>query len=101
VTYSIEYSPDAIKHIRKLPADRRAMVVDQLEERLTYEPTVPARHRKRMDPDKKFFVAPWELRLGDVRVYYAVEEETKKVIVLAVGIKQREKLFIGGREVES
>jgi mRNA-degrading endonuclease RelE of RelBE toxin-antitoxin system len=99
VPYTVEYSPEAIKHIRALPADRRAMVVDQVEQRLTHEPTVPARNRKRMDPDKKLFVAPWELRLGDVRVYYAVEEQ--KAIVLAVGIKEREKLFIGGKEVGS
>jgi mRNA-degrading endonuclease RelE of RelBE toxin-antitoxin system len=101
VAYTFEYSKDAIEHIRKLPADRRAAVMDQLEERLAHQPTVPARNRKPMDPDKKLYVAPWELRLGDLRVYYAVEDEPKKVIVVAVGIKEREKLFIGGKEVES
>jgi hypothetical protein len=34
------------------------------------------------------FVAPWELRLDAVRVYYAVDEQAKKVIVLAVGAER-------------
>ena len=101
VAYAIEYSPDAITHIRKLPAEQRAAVVTRLEARLRDQPTIPHRNRKLMDPDKKLYVAPWELRLGDVRVYYAVEEDAKKVVVLGVGIKVREKLFIGGRKVES
>lgn len=75
--------------------------MDQLEERLAHQPSVPARNRKRMDPDKRLYVAPWELRLGRVRVYYAVEDEVEKVVVVAVGTKERERLFIGGREVES
>jgi hypothetical protein len=57
------------------------------------------RNRKAMDPDKKLYLAPWELRLGNLRVYSAVEDQPKKVVVVAVGIKERQKRFIGGREV--
>jgi mRNA-degrading endonuclease RelE of RelBE toxin-antitoxin system len=53
VAYSFEYTKDAIQHIRKLPGDRQATVMDQLEERLAHQPTVPVRNRKPMDPDKK------------------------------------------------
>jgi mRNA-degrading endonuclease RelE of RelBE toxin-antitoxin system len=101
VAYTIEYSEDAIGHIRKLPAHLRATTMDRLEEQLTQQPAVPVRNRKPMDPEKKLYVAPWELRLGNVRVYYAVEDEANKVVVVAVGIKEREKLLIGGKEVES
>lgn len=41
--------------------------MDRLELRLAHEPTIETRNRKRMDPDKRLYVAPWELRLGDVR----------------------------------
>jgi sirohydrochlorin ferrochelatase len=76
--------------------------MDQLEARLAHEPTVEARNRKPMDPAKRMYIAPWELRLGDVRVYYAVEEEPeRKVVIVAVGIKERDRLFIGGKEVDS
>lgn len=46
-------------------------------------------------------VAPWELRIGNLRVYYDVEEEPDpKVIVLAVGVKERDKVRIGREIVE-
>lgn len=45
-------------------------------------------------------IAPWELRIGAIRVYYEfVEKPSKLVTVLAVGIKTRSRVVIGGREV--
>jgi hypothetical protein len=42
----------------------------------------------------------WELRIGALRVYYDVREQPDAlVIVKAVGIKQRNRIFIGGEEV--
>jgi hypothetical protein len=44
-------------------------------------------------------VAPWELRTGNLRVYYDVEEEPEPVVFIrAVGIKERNRVRIG-REV--
>jgi hypothetical protein len=44
-------------------------------------------------------VAPWELRIGNLRVYYDVEAEPEPVVfVRAVGIKEHERVRIG-REV--
>jgi hypothetical protein len=31
------------------------------------EPTLVTRNRKPMDPDKRAFIAPWELRVGNLR----------------------------------
>jgi len=50
-------------------------------------------------------VAPWELRVGDYRVFYDVEpgaEEAEKpgVVVLAIGLKTRNRVWIGGEEHE-
>jgi mRNA-degrading endonuclease RelE of RelBE toxin-antitoxin system len=53
-----------------------------------------------MDPDRRTFIAPWELRVGELRVYYAVEEDPKPtVVIVAVGIKIRERLRIAGKDV--
>ncbi len=41
-------------------------------------------------------VAPWELRIGSLRVYYDVEEDAGVVSVRAVGIKERNRVSIGG-----
>jgi hypothetical protein len=47
--------------------------------------------------------ADWEIRFGPdnrFRVFYAVEREHRKVLILAVGVKQRNRLVIGGEEVD-
>ena len=74
---------------RSLPAAAR---------RLAYEPTVENRNRKRLRPNP---VAPWELRVGHLCVYFDVEEEPRRAVTIqAVGIKDRSRLWIGGEEVE-
>ena len=46
-------------------------------------------------------VAPWELRIGDVRVYHEVKNELVPVVtVLAVGVKERNQVRIGGERVK-
>ena len=82
--------------MRTLTPLQRASVLDGVERNLKHQPTVEARNRKPMRPNP---VAPWELRLGRLRVYYDVEEaDDPVVVVLAVGIKQRERVRIG-REI--
>ena len=44
-------------------------------------------------------LAPWELRVGDLRIYYAVEAGPEpKVLIRAIGIKERDQVRIGGKE---
>jgi len=75
-------------------------VLDAVQRQLRYEPTVVTRNRKRMDPDKRMYVAPWELRVGHLRAYYAVlEEAAAKVVVVAVGVKERDRLRLGHEDV--
>jgi mRNA-degrading endonuclease RelE of RelBE toxin-antitoxin system len=74
------------------------MVFDAVDEQLSHQPTVETRNRRPMRPNP---VAPWELRVGDLRVYYDIEEEAEqRVTILAVGIKDRNRVLIGGEEVE-
>ncbi len=49
------------------------------------------------------FGADWELRLGPnncFRVFYQVKNDDHEVHVLAIGVKDRNRLFIGGKEFE-
>jgi hypothetical protein len=49
------------------------------------------------------FDASWELRCGRknrFRVFYDVDLEAESVEVLAIGVKDRSKLVIGGEEFE-
>jgi len=46
-------------------------------------------------------VAPWELRMGDLRVYFDVAEEPEQIVtILAVGVKDRNRVTIGGEEIQ-
>lgn len=63
-----------------------------------YQPTVETRNRKLMRPNP---LAPWELRIGQLRVYYDVEEEPEPVVViLAVGVKERTVVRIGKEVID-
>jgi hypothetical protein len=45
----------------------------------------------------------WELRFGPgnrFRVFYEVDEKRFEVRILAIGVKDRNRLFIGGEEIE-
>jgi len=46
-------------------------------------------------------MAPWELRIGDLRVYYEVSDEPQPTVtVLAIGIKERNRVRIGGEMIK-
>jgi mRNA-degrading endonuclease RelE of RelBE toxin-antitoxin system len=96
--YRIEYSPEAEGHLRALTARQQSIVLDTVVEQLTHEPEVETRNRKPMRPNP---IAPWELRIDPLRVYYDVQEEPEQTVkVRAVGIKARNHVRIGGEVIE-
>ena len=98
MSYQVEYSPAAEEHLRGLTARQRATIFDTVDQQLTHQPNVETRNRKMMRPNP---IAPWELRLGNLRVYYDVEEAPEsRVMVVAIGKKVRSRVFIGDEEVE-
>jgi mRNA-degrading endonuclease RelE of RelBE toxin-antitoxin system len=98
MAYKILYSPSAEEHLQALTARERSIVLDSVEEQLAHEPMNETRNRKPMRPNP---IAPWELRCGQLRVYYDVQEKPEPaVIVLAVGIKVRNQIRIGGKEIQ-
>lgn len=47
--------------------------------------------------------AQWELRFGPdnrFRVFYEIDREHREVYILAIGVKERDRLFIGGEELK-
>ena len=72
--------------------------MDAVTEQLTHQPTLPTRTRKRMRENP---LATWELRIGNLRVYYNVPEELEPVVhIQAVGVKQRDRVYINKKESE-
>jgi len=98
VPYRIEYAPDAQDHLRGLTARQRAIVLDTVDEQLQHQPMAETRNRKPMRPNS---LAPWELRIGDLPVYYDTEDEPEPLVYIrAVGIKERNLVRIGGEVFE-
>ena len=103
--YVIAYSPEAVEHLMALSKSQQVLVLDQVDEQLTDQATLPTRRRKFLRPNA---IPPWELRLGNIRVFYDVEEAVATpsesrpatVVVKAVGIKEHNKLRIGGVEIQ-
>lgn len=98
MAYIIEYSPEAEEHLQWLTVRQQKIVLDTVDRQLVNQPNVETRNRKPMRPTP---VAPWELRIGNLRVYYEVNDDPDPtVIVLAVGIKDRDRVRIGGEIVK-
>ena len=69
---------------------------------MQFEPDVETRNRKPL-VRRIAFEAEWELRLGPnnrFRVFYVVDRDRGDVCILAIGVKERNRLFVGGEEVE-
>jgi len=97
VAYKVEFAESVQSHFRVLTVRDRAIVLDAITRQLTREPLKETRHRKPLRPNP---IAPWELRIGPLRVFYEVAGgETRVVRVLAVGRKSRNTITIGRREV--
>jgi hypothetical protein len=74
-----------------------------IQEQLTHTPTEETRNRKELEQPAPF-EATWELRCGPnnrFRVLYDVDSPSWTVSILAIGIKDRNRLFIGEEEYKS
>lgn len=97
--YRIQYAEQARTHLRALTARDRATVIDRVEVQLGFEPKRETRNRKPIEENP--LGADFELRIGDLRVYYEVQKRPELIVsVLAVGVKERDRVRFGDEEVE-
>lgn len=98
MVFVIEYAPEVEEHLRGLTVRQRAILFDAIDAQLINEPNIETRNRKPMRPNP---IAPWELRVQNMRVFYDIENEpVQRVIILAVGVKDHNRIMIGGKEIE-
>jgi mRNA-degrading endonuclease RelE of RelBE toxin-antitoxin system len=95
--YEIVFASAVEGHLKALSARDRRIVLDGIEELLGSQPGLKTRNRKPMRPND---LAAWELRLGDLRVYYHIARAERVVEVMAVGVKRREQVWIGGERID-
>ncbi|MCA1991455.1 MAG: type II toxin-antitoxin system RelE/ParE family toxin [Coleofasciculus sp. S288] len=93
--YEIEYTSRAVEDLRCFKRHEQQEIVDGINVQLRYEPTVETRNRKPMRP---YSLAAWELRLGEFRVLYNVDEEVLIVEIQRIGKKRGNAFFFRGKQ---
>jgi mRNA-degrading endonuclease RelE of RelBE toxin-antitoxin system len=91
--FKISITDDADRQFRALPVRDQRILEAAILSRLQHQPTIPTKAIKRLRPNP---LAEFELRAGDLRVLYNVEEE--EVVVLIVGRKVGNTLIVEGEE---
>jgi mRNA-degrading endonuclease RelE of RelBE toxin-antitoxin system len=91
-----EAAEDDLRHFRAYDARR---ILDEVDAQLTKEPLIPNRRKKVLEglvPPWDKVRPVWQLRIGDFRVFYDVDEERQAVIVRAIrrkGAKATEEIL--------
>ncbi|HTV54373.1 MAG TPA: type II toxin-antitoxin system RelE/ParE family toxin [Terriglobia bacterium] len=79
--WHIEFTRTAEKHMRKLSRQAQTDILDYLRERV--RPAADARQLgKALHGDKQGL---WRYRVGDYRIICNIEDQSRKVVVLAIG----------------
>ena len=94
--FQIKLVPSADQDLDFYGARDQRVILDAIEEFLEVDPDLESKRRRPLRPNP---LAPWELRLGDYRVFYEITAE-RLVRVLAVGHKVHNELFIRGQKVD-
>jgi mRNA-degrading endonuclease RelE of RelBE toxin-antitoxin system len=85
--YIIEFVESIIDDLANLRAYDRTNLLDTIETQLIYQPTQPTRNKKiliGLSPTWEHVPPIWELRIGEYRVFYDVNELTLTVVVRAI-----------------
>jgi mRNA-degrading endonuclease RelE of RelBE toxin-antitoxin system len=98
--FELVFAPETVEHVKAIDSQHHSLIRKTIEEQLRVGPGAPTRNRKRLDTPAPFD-ATWELRFGSdnrFRVLYEIDEATRTVNILAIGIKDRNRLLIGDKE---
>jgi mRNA-degrading endonuclease RelE of RelBE toxin-antitoxin system len=101
-SFTLIYDPEVENHLRSIERKHYSLIRQVIDEQLAFQPETATRNRKPLQQPAAFG-ATWELRFGpdnQFRVLYAVDLERREVQVLAIGVKDRDRLIIGGEEVD-
>jgi hypothetical protein len=98
--FSLIYAPIALLHLEAIDAKFDSLIRERIEQQLMYHPDERTRNRKPLRTPAAF-QAEWELRFGPnnrFRAFYQIDHENREVRIVAVGVKDRNRLIVGGKE---
>ena len=93
--FAVNFTESAEADLKWFSAYARRIIVDGVDLHLRHQPTVGTRRIKSLRTNP---IAGWELRLGDYRVLYDVDETDRIVMIQVVGEKQGNRLVVQGEE---
>jgi hypothetical protein len=88
-------TPDADRHLLAMEVYEQRIIETGMLARLVHEPMKESKAIKELRPNP---VAEYELRLGEYRVLYNVEEEVGEVVIGVIGRKVGNRLIVEGKE---
>jgi mRNA-degrading endonuclease RelE of RelBE toxin-antitoxin system len=100
--FALIYDPGVTGHLAAIEPKYHSLIRSAIEEKLHFEPETATRNRKPLERPIHLG-ARWELRLGPdnrFRVFYRVEAEERRVRILAIAVKERNRIYLAGEEVE-
>mgnify|MGYP001226891044 CR=1 FL=1 len=95
--FFVKFTDEAKDDFRYFTKAQQKVILDETEEQLSYQPRVETKHRKELRENP---IASYELRLGDIRVFYNIYEEDNVVDIVAIGWKEHNDLYIRGVKVK-
>jgi len=90
VVFTISYAESVAEDLAAIRAFERRLLLDQIEQQLSHEPTRETRNGKilrGLTPPWEHVPPVWELRVNQYRVFYDVDEAAGQVVVRAVRCK--------------
>lgn len=99
--FELIYDPEFKDHLALVEPKYRSLIRSTIEEQLVFSANVETRNRKPLKRPVPFS-ADGELRFGPnnrFRAFYSVDLERHAVILVALGVKDRERFTIGGKEI--
>ena len=84
---TIQFAESVAEDLADLKASERRLLLDKIDEQLLHQPTVSTRNRKLVPgliPPWQHEPPVWELRVGELRVFYDVNESKSVVTVRAI-----------------
>src|SRR5437588_7778414 len=100
--FDLIYDLEVRGHLDAIETKYHSLIRTAIEEQLRFEPETATRNRKQLERPIDLG-ARWELRLGPdnrFRVFYRVDAERRRVRILAIAVKARNRIFLAGEEVE-
>ena len=93
--FEVRLVPNAERDLDFYTAREQRIILDAICKFLEVDANIEGKRRKQLRPNR---LAPWELRIGEYRVFYHIREG-QLVRVLAVGHKEHNQLLIRGKRV--